>query len=195
MASKEDINLYLFYEFGMDGEETDVSEDWPFELRNVGRITAGYYTSDVFEFSYEDETYFTLDLDGLTFYPAEGMTVEQLEQVEAGRIWLGQHEPVDLNTARIGDESVPRTPERRKAILALASRSLNTPRENIRILEGLFLRNGQTYLALVQKRDPAETYVIGSNVEPYQVGPTQASEWRQLSLAVSEMLRTGMLTF
>ena len=195
MASKEDINLYLFYEFGVEGEETGVAEDWPFELRQVGRITAGQYESDVFEFSYDGERYFTLDLDGLTFYPAEGITLEQLEQQEAGSKWIGQHEPVDLNTARIGDDSVPRTPERRAAILDLASQSLNTPPDNVRILEGLFFRNAQTYLALVQKRDTGENYVVGSNLEPYQVASPQYSEWRQLSLAVGEMLRTGKLSF
>ena len=195
MASKEDINLYLFYEFGLEGEETDVSEEWPFELRHVSRITAGQYESDVFEFTYEGDRYFTLDLDGLTFYPSEGMTIEQLEQQEAGSIWIGQHEPVDLNTARIGDDAVPRTPERREAIMALASRSLNTPSDNIRILEGLFLRNGQSYIALVQKRDSAENYVVGNTFAPYQVGSPQDSEWRRLSLAVGEMLRTGKLSF
>ena len=31
-ALKRDVNGYLFLEFGVDGDESRVSEDWPFAL-------------------------------------------------------------------------------------------------------------------------------------------------------------------
>src|SRR4051812_724628 len=131
MQSKRDINLYLFYEFGMEGEEEQVAEDWPFELRNVGSIRADIYESDVYEFSDDEGIYFAYELDGLTFYPAEGLSIEQLQLQEEGSRWIGRHDSIDLNTVRIGDDAVPRTPERRAAIMELASRSLSTPPEGI----------------------------------------------------------------
>src|SRR4051794_39639268 len=151
MQNRKDINLYLFYEFGVEGDEDQVSEHWPFELRNVGSMEACNAKSDVYEFANDGETYYAFDLDGLTFCPVEGLSLEQLQLQEEGSRWIGAHELVDLNTVRISDDAVPRTPERRSAILELASRSLGTQVENIRIVEGLFLKQGQTYLALVEQ--------------------------------------------
>jgi hypothetical protein len=193
VQSKRDINLYLFYEFGIEGDEAQVSDDWPFELHKVGRVSVGSHESQVFEFSDSEQTYFALDVGGLNFYPSEDMTIEQLQLQEQGRFWLGQREPIDLNTVRIGDDSVPRTPHRRSAIEEMAASALQITRSNIRILEGLFLKKDQTYLALVEKVDSGEVYALGSNLEPYRVNLPGGSDWRRLSLAVGYALQAGTL--
>lgn len=70
---KVELNGYLFLEFDVDGDESQVSEDWPFELRKL--VETSELT--VFEF-HEDEPYFALAGDSLNFLSQAGMTVDDL---------------------------------------------------------------------------------------------------------------------
>lgn len=192
MYSKRDINEYLFYEFGIDAAGAQISDTWPFELRDAGVIVVDEETLEVFEFTEGDDTYFAVAGDALNFYPSWGMTIDDLRLQISGARWIGQREPIDLNTSRIGDESVPPTVTRREAIREIALRALGNG-SNIRILEGLFLRRDGTYLALVEDTSSGEAYVVGSGIDPHPARFPDASKWRRLAVAVGELLRDQKL--
>ena len=61
---KTELNGYLFLEFGVDGDESRVSEDWPFELHELVRT----YDLAVFEF-HQDQAYFAVADERLNFLP------------------------------------------------------------------------------------------------------------------------------
>lgn len=61
---ERDLNAYLFLEFGMEGEETSISETWPFSLRRLGEIGVGV----IFEFIDNDEPYFAISGPCLSFF-------------------------------------------------------------------------------------------------------------------------------
>ncbi len=94
---KTELNGYLFLEFGVDGDQSRVSEDWPFELRKL--VETSELT--VFEFD-EDEAYFALADDGLNFLPQAGMTVDDLMLQQSGARWIGARDPIDLSVVRLG---------------------------------------------------------------------------------------------
>ena len=57
--TKTEINEYLFYEFGVDTEYNEdeihppITENWPFQLKEVGTVKVNQLESPVFQF--EDE--------------------------------------------------------------------------------------------------------------------------------------------
>jgi hypothetical protein len=129
------INEYLFYEFGFDEADAGrVSENWPFELKPVGRFVLLSGEMTVFEFADEGETYFALDgPTALSFLRSSGMSPEDIRTQQVGATWIGQREPVDLGTARIGYEGVPTAGERRVAITQLVAEArFREPRTNRR---------------------------------------------------------------
>ena len=84
MGSLErDLNSYLFYEFGVDGEESSISETWPFTLRPVGNIEG----RTVLEFD-DDEPFFALAGPGFNFLPKQGMSVDDLALQFVGSDWI-----------------------------------------------------------------------------------------------------------
>src|SRR5262245_34166842 len=107
MHDKADINRYLFYEFGTAGDESQISENWPFTLRFVGMLDPGGTDGEVYEFSAGEDIYFAVTGDGLNFYPTAGMTIEDLRLQVRGARWIGRSNPIDSNTSRIGDDAVP----------------------------------------------------------------------------------------
>jgi hypothetical protein len=193
-STKKDINEYLFYEFGLEGDEDQISDTWPFDLKDVGSVIVGTQESKLFQFSDGQESYFALELPGLNFFPAVGMTAEQIQLQVAGSRWIGQRTPIDLDTVRIGDDSVPSIKERRAAVVELASTMLNTSPTDIRVLEGLYLSSEGTYVALVELTSSNQAYVIGTDLRPFMVGFHEASDWRRLSVGIGEMLSTAELS-
>ena len=155
-------------EFGVDGDESRVSEDWPFELRKL--VETSELT--VFEFD-EDEAYFALADDGLNFLPQAGMTVDDLMLQQAGAKWIGARDPIDLSVVRLGDPSAPSGVER---LLAQALGSATVPGEAVNILEGLFLSEPATYLALFGKSGEQEAVIAGC--------PTLLRSFRTLSSGI-----------
>src|SRR5262245_50367158 len=98
-----ELNGYLFLEFGVGGDEARISEDWPVELRTLVE-TPGL---TVFEFHADDEAYFALAGQSLSFLSQAGMTVDDLLVQLSGADWIRARDPIDLSTVRLGDPAVP----------------------------------------------------------------------------------------
>jgi len=197
MRSNHEINQYLFYEFGVAVEdasdEANITDDWPFELTLLGTIQIGDRPIQVFSFTESDELYYAVSGNSLTYYRADGLSLDQLRLQLRGGEWISRHGPVDLNTARIGDTSVPATAIRRSAITQLCEHAFGsvTP---LTIHEGLYLTQTQQYIALVERTDSNRTFVLGSTIMPQEVSYHQASAWRRLAIGVGELLEAGILS-
>jgi hypothetical protein len=182
---RKSLNEYLFYEFGLDleADQSKLSDTWPFELREVGRA------DDLIVFEFEDdEPYFALAGPSLNFLPKAGMTFDDLVLQHAGSRWIGVRDPVDLTMSRPGDDAVPSGLERRRALKELGERLL--PGQHVEILEGLFLRTDQRYLALFRVAGAAEAIAVGiPSSSTIAVGFPEASAWRRLAWAVGRSIR------
>jgi hypothetical protein len=177
------VNDYLFLEFGVDGDEAQVSEDWPFELRKLAE------TPDltVFEF-HDDEPFFALAGNSINFLPQSGMSVDDLLLQQTGAKWIGAREPIDLSEVRLGDPAVPAGSERRRHLEALGAAT--APGEAVEILEGLFLRAEQRYLALFESPGRPDAFVGGlPGADSIVVPFPEASAWRRLAWGVGRWLQ------
>jgi hypothetical protein len=180
---KAQLNDYLFMEFGVDGDESRVSATWPFDLREV----AATPDFTVFEF-HDDEPYFALAGESLNFLPQAGMSVDDLIVQHEGARWIGVRDPVSLSEARLGDPSVPSGLERSQRLQELGEATL--PGGDVEILEGLFLRREQCYLALVRRAGDEEAVIAGLPAStPILVPFPKASSWRRLAWGVGQWLR------
>jgi hypothetical protein len=191
MSEKKTVNEYLFYEFGYDlrHDPSAITDDWPFELQTSGTIRSTKGEIEVLEFVANGETYFVLHGNTLSFYPAAGMTLEDLRVQQEGAVWITRQDPIDLATSRLGDDTVPPVAERQTALESLANIACASPR----IFEGLYLRMVGAYLALVEDTTTGTEFIIGSDFEPRAVGFPQASSWRRLAIGVGKMLEDGTL--
>jgi hypothetical protein len=180
---KTELNGYLFLEFDVDGDESSVSEDWPFELHRL------LETSDlaVFEF-HADQAYFALADEGLNFLPQAGMAVGDLLVQRSGARWIGARDPIGLSVVRLGDPAVPSTIERRRRLEALGADTLSG--EKVEILEGLFLSGEQRYLGLFGTAATEEAVIAGlPGAPPMRVPFPLASPWRRLAWGVGHWLK------
>jgi hypothetical protein len=180
---KTEVNAYLFMEFGVDGDESKVSENWPFELEML------LETPDLTVFEFQaDEAYFALADESLNFLPQAGMSVDDLLLQRSGARWIGARDPVDLSAVRLGDPVVPSTVERRRRVEALGADVF--PGETVKILEGLFLRTEQRYLALIGRSATEEAAIAGLPETPAIPAPFPlASAWRRLAWGVGYWLK------
>lgn len=182
---KAQLNHYLFLEFGEEGDESQVSATWPFELREL--VATPDLT--VFEF-HDDEPYFALAGESLDFIPQAGMTVDDLMVQNDGARWIGVRDPISLADVRLCDPSVPSGLERSQRLQELGAATL--PGGVVEILEGLFLRREQCYLALVRRAKDDEAVIAGlpdatSIIVPFP----KASPWRRLAWGVGHWLRSA----
>jgi hypothetical protein len=180
---KTELNGYLFLEFDVEGDESRVSEDWPFELHKL------LETSDltVFEF-HEDQAYFAVADEGLNFLPQAGMAVEDLLLQRSGARWIGARDPIDLSVVRLGDAAVPSTIERRRRLDALGADAIHG--QEVKLLEGLFLPGEQRYLGLFETSATDEAVIAGlPGAPPMRVSFPQASPWRRLAWGVGQWLK------
>jgi len=191
MPDRKAINEYLFYEFGYDLQQPPsvVNDNWPFELKRVGTIYSAKGEIEVFEFVAGGEVYFALSGNTLTFYPAAGMSLRDLQLQYDGSAWIARQHPTNLATSQLGDESVPSVTERQAAIEALAARVCRS----FRILEGLYLCATGVYLALIEDTHTGTVTIVGSGLEPTTVAFPQASSWRRLAYGIGRMLQKGVL--
>jgi hypothetical protein len=200
MHPTHDINRYLFHEFGFDidreGYPVDdacVTDRWPFVLQYVGTIRHSDLLQTVFTFRSGPTPYFVLWGTHATSYPCAGMSFQDVERQVQGSTWIHQQDPISLATSRIGDPTVPPTMIRRAAIESLVAHARNHL-FHVRILEGLFLRQSQHYLALVEDEAVHETVVLGTAIPAQVVGFPEAAAWRRLAVHVGELLALGHLT-
>jgi len=180
---ERDLNAYLFLEFGIDGEETSISETWPFSLRRLGEIGARV----IFEFDDDDEPYFAISGPCLDFMPKNGMTLDDLALQFAGSEWISAHDPVSLAESRPGDDSVPSGIERLRALEELGRHTTGDPRAEI--MYGLFLQNSRQYLGLFRVPDEL-TAVVGGLDTPIYVGHDSCSAWRRLAWGVGQWIKS-----
>lgn len=115
--TRRDLNAYLFYELGFDGEhdESEVREDWPFVLVVAGNPGG----VPVYEIEVDGERHFVTE-NPTAVFPAAGMSLDHLELVWAGMAWIRTRDPIGLETSAIGYDDVPPGIERRRACEALA---------------------------------------------------------------------------
>src|SRR5262245_3096063 len=175
---KTEINRYLFREFDVDGDESRVSETWPFELRKLVE------TADltVIEF-HDDQAYFALADDGLNFIPQAAMGVDDLMLQRSGATWLWARDPIDLSEVRLNDPTVPSSKDRRRQLESLGAATL--PGRTVEILEGLFLGSNQQYLGLFRLSGRDEAIVSGlPDTLPIVVPFAGATGWRRLAWGV-----------
>lgn len=191
MSTKKTVNKYLFYEFGYDLEQSSsmVTENWPFELKEIGVIELDEDRIIVFEFIADNKKYFALCGKQLAFYPNADMEVEDLKLQYKGSEWIANHCPINLATSSLGNDQVPAMSERRNTIEKLASEACESPR----VVEGLYLRTTKSYLALIQDVSTGTGLIIGTGLEPFEVNLVQASPWRRLSVGIGKMLKLGIL--
>jgi hypothetical protein len=195
VTSKRDLNEYLFYEFGggeEEGDEARIADDWPFTLNWIGTIDSDGEITPIYEFSDEDESFFMLGGNVLSFLPQAGMSIDALRLQELGSLWLGQRNPIDLSTVRIGDDRVPATKDRRFAIKQLATPTFAASAA-VAILEGIFLCETGEYFALVEEAETGVAKVVGTTIEPRIAGYPEAMKWQRLAVVIGTLLEEGLL--
>jgi len=180
---EHDLNAYLFLEFGMEGEETSISETWPFSLRRLGEIGVRV----IFEFDDDDEQYFAISGPCLDFLPKNGMTIDDLALQFVGSEWIAAQDPVSLAESRPGDDSIPSGIERLRALEELGRHATGDPRAEI--LSGLFLRNSRRYLGLFRVLNELEA-VVGGLDTAISVGHDRCSAWRRLAWGVGQWIKS-----
>lgn len=183
--TKKDINEYLYYEFGIDGDKSFISGEWPFHLHSVGSLTLRGERTDYYEFTDGETDYYAQE--GFFFLKA-GMTLEDISIQDLGQQWIDGQNPLDLNTTVIGDDQVPTTLERRYNIEALARKALGD-NAVFNIVEGLFLRKTGSYIAILENSADGNAIVVGTDLNPITIGFPEASSYRRLSYALGKLLR------
>src|SRR5215213_766701 len=77
---QKSLNEYLFYEFDVDGDESMISETWPFKLRHVGEAPELSF----FEFDDDDDAFFAFAKPALDFMPKASMTTSAWLRLSGG---------------------------------------------------------------------------------------------------------------
>jgi hypothetical protein len=194
MTVRKEINEYLFYEFGfdVDHEESLVSDEWPYKLSYLGELNLPNESIKVFEFEDSGEELLALSGNRLSYYPRKGMNLEELYFQTIGSEWIGSHQPVGLDTTRIGYEGFPTVRDRRLIIenIAMESCSLAEPPK---ILEGLYLESTGNYLALIKPIDQEKRIVVGTGLVPIVVENEELPTWRCLSLQRGKKIAAGKI--
>lgn len=189
------INIYLCHELGIrecQGNQGKVSDSWPFQLHEVHGINAVRRGVRVFRFSNDQDAYLVEAGSSLSFWAADGMSVEDLKCYMLGAEWIDSQAPVDLDTARPNDPAIPSVVARRRAIEEIAANAMSSTKD-IQILEGLFFPKGKRYLVLVENLISGSVLIVGSAVAPHEVEHAELAPWRRLITGIGEMLENGEL--
>jgi hypothetical protein len=185
VVDRKDLNEYLYFEFGIDGHESAISESWPYELTFVGRVDQDAASVIVYTFDDKNERFYAVSPDH-DYYPVAGMSFDDLRLQMEGSAWIEKCAPIDLNTIILGDETIPKTRDRQDVIKTLAEQKLGMQSEH-KILEGLYLKTEGIYLALIEL-DPAQALLIGTGMETSRIAFPEASPWRRLSYGIGKEL-------
>ena len=184
-AIEQSLNEYLAAEWGFVGE---ISATSPFELRLLGQVSLPDRSFEVFEFLDDDgERYFALGGRALNFLPAGQMSLDDLRLQELGRTWIGDRDPVDLDTVKLGYDHVPSMMERRDALRKLIEEG-GLDAEVTTILEGVFLTESRQYIALAETSEGSRVALLGEPPRPVAATMLGLSPSRQLSHAVGSHL-------
>jgi hypothetical protein len=179
---EKEMNEYLFLEFGLEGDDSLISETWPFNLRKISESP----DLTIFEF-YDEEPYFALAGQSLNYLPQAGMNLHDLMLQNSGAEWIGARDPVDLSVSRLGEPLIPTALERRRSVERLGAETLPG---DVEILEGLFLASEKRFLGLFRRVDEEDATIAGLPLSPPFVVPfPEASPWRRLAWGVGRWLQ------
>lgn len=118
------------------------------------------------------------------------MNVADLDQEERGLQWIRDQEPVDLETARLGDSRVPSGLDRQSATRRLAA----TVHPEAAVLGGLYLIRRREHVVLASDPSrPGEAVLVGEHLPPVTVGLSVASWYRRLGWVIGKLLAEGKL--
>ena len=86
---KRDLNEYLYFEFGMDEDVSSISDSWPFDLRQVGKVS----DETIYEFESDGERFYAWCGRKLSFQPAYDFNLDDLRLQEKGSEWIAEGTP------------------------------------------------------------------------------------------------------
>ncbi|MDH4202367.1 MAG: hypothetical protein OEV87_05695 [Phycisphaerae bacterium] len=191
---KRDLNQYLYYEFGFDDENEDdanVSDNRPFDLEFVGEIRINNEVMTIYLFESDNEKYYAIDGPVISYFPQGSMNLDNLRRQLLGSKWIAQFEIVNLQTVALGDPIVLPTEERRDYIRNLAKKVY--PEKTCDILEGLFLKDIQEYIALVKYEQDNNAHIIGDRITVRNIPFSDLSPWRRLAAGIGKLIEDGKL--
>jgi hypothetical protein len=196
---KKELNEYLFCEFGFDISEENkchVSDNWPFELKDVGSIELPNETVFIFLFSYNDISYYasyeqTSFGVRLTTFAQEGIDFLNLKRLYLGNRWIGKQESVNLDMVILDNPEIPSTKERREYIARSTKEILG--KSPSKILECLYFKKNKEYLALVQFENENNTHIVGDKIRVRNIPLGGISPWKTLSIGIGKLIEDGKL--
>ena len=191
---KRDLNQYLYYEFGVDDEnerDAKISDNWPFKLEFIGKINIKNEVITVYAFEDDNEKFFGIDGDLISYFPQGSMDLKNLKRQFLGSKWMSQFEIINLETVVLDDAHVLSTEERRNHIKNLAKKICTT--KACHILEGLFLKDAQEYIALVKFEQDKNAHIIGDRIKVRNIPFDDVSPWRRLAVGIGKLIEDGEL--
>lgn len=153
----------------------------------------------VFQFERAGEPYLAVTGKVIDYQPAAGMGLAELRLQYAGAAWLLEHDPIDLDTVYLGDDSVPGAQDRLERMEDVARHALDAAGEDafhLSVSRGLFFRGSEVCIALVSDDDSGEAFLVGTGtgIAMRRVGFPEATAERRLALALGEILNEGPLS-
>ena len=108
-----------------------------------------------------------------------------------GQDWLTQRNSIDLEYSILDDPAVPSRKERIRAIKKLCEKIKG---QKCDILEGLFFRDNEKYLSLIQFEGEDNAYIIGTDMILRNIPFSNVSSWRRLAIGIGLLVSKGDIT-
>ena len=105
---------------------------------------------------------------------------------------VGQADLVELNAEAANDHDVPSITQRRRTVEDMARTWLDSENQ-VQVLEGLFFRDTNRHIGLVEDCATGRSFVVGSGLATHPVRQNDAAPWRLLYIGIGEMLLSGEL--
>ena len=193
MSNFQKYNEYLFYEFGYEDEDQvdRISDTWPFSFNHVDTFDIAGTKTEVFEFKDGEDEFYLVDGFSLTFYGKGDLESKYIEMFLIGKHWIGQNDPIDLNTSKLGEPDIPKIPERKQKIEQLCLQHLGDC--NCEILEGLFLKRKSQYIAIARCNKDGKTSIVGDKIVVRKIPFENLSPWKRLSIGIGNLIINGRL--
>jgi len=193
MSNFRYYNEYLYHEFGYDGEDqvNGISDTWPFSFNHVDTFDIAGTKTEVFEFKDREDEFYLVDGSSLTFYDKGDLDSKYFEMFLVGSHWIGDNDPIDLNTSKLGETDIPKIPERKQKIKQLCLQHLDD--DNCQILEGLFLKTKNQYVAIVRCNKDGTSSIVGDKIVVRKIPFENLSPWKRLSIGIGNLIVTGRL--
>lgn len=184
----KNYNQYLYFEFGWfdEDEESRISEDWPYKISPVAELEVNRTQTKILEFQENEETYYLVDGDSLNFYQKDGLSLKTLRMLLEGSSWIGEKDPVDLNTMDKRDPGIPSIPQRKDYLFRLWEEYFGD--KKMLIHEGLYLKKTKKYVALGVHQHDQKVNVFGDGIIVRNVPFETLSASKRLSIAIGKLI-------